>query len=174
MLHAFTSHIFYLVGLIIRIRWRVLNLKRIVTGSGLDDWIYWHRIHSTRNYRQYGAVAILHTLQFTITHALGFSVSTSRILATDLSQSHCHFKAHMRPSFHRLIPFLPFLLNPLRLPSPERDKYWLKWTILEPNSLNFWQQLTLLSWTLLYNHFARTMQKAPILLLMRRVYWSVA
>jgi hypothetical protein len=32
----------------------------------------------------YSASADLHTLQFTVTHALGFSVFTSRILATDL------------------------------------------------------------------------------------------
>jgi hypothetical protein len=31
----------------------------------------------------YSAIADLHTLQFTVTHALGFSVFTSRILATD-------------------------------------------------------------------------------------------
>jgi hypothetical protein len=33
--------------------------------------------------RNYGAVADLHTLRFTVTHALGYSVFTSRILATD-------------------------------------------------------------------------------------------
>jgi hypothetical protein len=42
--------------------------------------------------RQYSAFAHLHTFQFTVTHALGFSVSTSRLLATDLNtelpQSH--------------------------------------------------------------------------------------
>jgi hypothetical protein len=32
----------------------------------------------------YSAIADLHTLQFTVTRALGFSVFTSRILATDL------------------------------------------------------------------------------------------
>jgi hypothetical protein len=67
-------------------------------GFGLDDWIYWHLIHSTRYYRQYCAIAILHTFQFAVTHALGFSVFTSRILATDLSQSHCHFKSHKKSS----------------------------------------------------------------------------
>jgi hypothetical protein len=36
---------------------------------------------STGNYR---AIADLHTLQFTVTHALRFSVITSRILETDL------------------------------------------------------------------------------------------
>jgi hypothetical protein len=42
------------------------------TGFSLDDWIYWHLIHTTRDYRQYSAIAGLHTLQFTVTHALGF------------------------------------------------------------------------------------------------------
>jgi hypothetical protein len=32
----------------------------------------------------YGAVAILHTSQFTVTHVLGVAVLVSRILATDL------------------------------------------------------------------------------------------
>jgi hypothetical protein len=51
--------------------------------SGFDDWIYWHLIHTARDYRQYRAIADLRNLQFTITHALGFSVFTSRILSTD-------------------------------------------------------------------------------------------
>jgi hypothetical protein len=33
------------------------------TGSGLDDWIYCPLyIHTTRDYRQYSAIADLHTL----------------------------------------------------------------------------------------------------------------
>jgi hypothetical protein len=38
-------------------------------------------------------------------HTLGFSVFTSRILATDLQQSHCHFKSRMKSFLHLLIPF---------------------------------------------------------------------
>jgi hypothetical protein len=92
------------------------------TGFGLDGWIYCTLyIHTVRDYRQYSAIAILHTFQFTVAHTLGFSVLTSRILATDLSQSHCHFKSHMKPTLHRLIPFLQFLLHHLRLQSPELD-----------------------------------------------------
>jgi hypothetical protein len=68
----------------------------------------------------YTAIAIPHTLQFTVLHALGFSVFTSRILATDFSQSHCNFKhhcnystcvvfdSHTKSSWNSLIPFLPF------------------------------------------------------------------
>jgi hypothetical protein len=37
------------------------------------------------NYNQYNAIADLHTFKFTAAHALGFSVSTSRLLATDLN-----------------------------------------------------------------------------------------
>jgi hypothetical protein len=72
-----------------RTPWYILSRVRVLcvtykTGSGLDDWIYWHLIHTTRDYRQYGAISDLHTLQFTVTHALGFSIFTSRILATGL------------------------------------------------------------------------------------------
>jgi hypothetical protein len=48
----------------------------------------------------------------------------------------------MKSSFHTLVPFVSFLLNNLRLPSPELDQIldnWLKWTLLQLNSLNFWQ-----------------------------------
>jgi hypothetical protein len=44
-------------------------------------------IHTIRDYRQQSAVAILHTFQFTVTHSLGFSVFTSRILETDCNSS---------------------------------------------------------------------------------------
>jgi hypothetical protein len=83
-------------------------------GFGLDDWIYCTLyIHTVRDYRQYSAISILHTFQFTVTHTLGFSVFTSCILATDLSQSHCNFKSHVQSSCLSLIPFLPFLQLPI-------------------------------------------------------------
>jgi hypothetical protein len=37
------------------------------------------------NYNEYSATADLHTFQFTIALTLGFLVSTSRLLATDLN-----------------------------------------------------------------------------------------
>jgi hypothetical protein len=88
-------------------------------GFGLDDWIYCTLyIHTTQGCRQYGAITILHILQFTVPHALGFSIFTSHLLAMDLSQCHCNFKSHMKSSLHRLI-CLPFLLNHLGLPIPK-------------------------------------------------------
>jgi hypothetical protein len=78
-------------------------------------------IHTVQDYRQYSTIAILYTLHFTVAHKLRFSVFTSRILATDFSQSHSYFNSHMKSSWHSLIHFLPFHLNYLRLPYPELD-----------------------------------------------------
>jgi hypothetical protein len=126
-------------------------------GFGLDDRIYWHLIYTTPDYRQYSAIADLHTLKFTFTHALGFSVFTSRILATDLYQSHCHFKSDMKSSCHSLIPFLPFLLN------LQNSNYFLTTHC----SLR----------TSAYTISGRTPRKTPSSIIphcFSRVYWSVA
>jgi hypothetical protein len=53
-------------------------------------WIGWldlltHSYTPLATINNYGATADLHTLQFTVTHTLGFSVFTSRILATDFN-----------------------------------------------------------------------------------------
>jgi hypothetical protein len=62
------------------------------TGFEFDDWIYWHLIHTHTHTHNSGLQAIqlyrwFTHLQFTVTHALGFSVFTNRILATDLHKS---------------------------------------------------------------------------------------
>jgi hypothetical protein len=44
-----------------------------------------HSLLITFNYWQHSAVADLHNFQFTVVHALALSVSTSRLLATDLN-----------------------------------------------------------------------------------------
>jgi hypothetical protein len=90
-------------------------LVAYMTGFGLDDWIYWHLIHSARDYRPYSAIADSHTLHLTVTHALWFSVFTSRILATDLWQSHCSFKSH-EVFFSQPNSFLVIILQ---LPAPK-------------------------------------------------------
>jgi hypothetical protein len=84
-----------------------------MTGSSSDGWIYqhviqghpfdriirrdeWHKdfiiTHILAPWLQvllitfkYSAIADLHNLQFTVAYALGFSVSTSRLLTTDLN-----------------------------------------------------------------------------------------
>jgi hypothetical protein len=64
----------------------------------------------TRTHRQYSAIAVahLHTFQFTVAHALRFSVTTSRLLATDLdtgiitvSLNHTLQILHIYSSLHR-------------------------------------------------------------------------
>jgi hypothetical protein len=67
----------------------------------LDDWIYCTLyIHTIREYRQYSAIADLHTFQFIV------SVFNSRILATDSYPSHCNLNSHMKSSCHSLISLL--------------------------------------------------------------------
>jgi hypothetical protein len=55
-----------------------------------EFWIGWLDLLTilctiSLNYNQYSAIAVLHTFQFTVAHALEFLVSTSRILATDIN-----------------------------------------------------------------------------------------
>jgi hypothetical protein len=80
------------------------------TSSLLHDWTYCtFYIYTVRDCWQHSAIA----LRFNVEHALGFEVFTSRILVTDFTTSN--------HTCHSLIPFLPFLLNRLWLPSPELD-----------------------------------------------------
>jgi hypothetical protein len=71
-----TLYILSRVGWYARRKWRVLG-RMIGSISTL--------VTTSLNYRQYSDIADLHTLQFAVAHALGFSVSTSRLLATDLN-----------------------------------------------------------------------------------------
>jgi hypothetical protein len=75
--------------------------------NGFIDTVY-TTFGTTGNY---SANTDLHTLQFNVAYALRLSVFTSRVLATDLSQSHCKFKSHMKFSLHCLIPLLPLFRN---------------------------------------------------------------
>jgi hypothetical protein len=149
-------------------------------GFGLDDWIYCNLyIHNS------GLQAIQRYrwsthFNFIITHALGFSILTSRVLATDsvtvsLSLQITHEVSLLQPNFFSTI---------LQLPIP---KTWLKSNSLLPSSypgrlvsrnstLHFRLLFcsVLFCWTLPYNHFARTTPKTQSLLLRRCVYWSVA
>jgi hypothetical protein len=69
-----------------RVRSNIFSRVVVTIDGGLDWMIEFIAPYTftTRDYRQHGAIAILHTFQFTVAHALGFSVFTSRVLATDL------------------------------------------------------------------------------------------
>jgi hypothetical protein len=110
-----------------------------------------HLIHTTRDYRQYSAIAVLHTLEFTVPHALRFLVFTSRILATDLSQSRWHFKSHMKTSYHSLTHFLPLFCD-------------CQFRILDTTTLSYCSLLLLLfkrHSLSVYDPSARTPRKTP-------------
>jgi hypothetical protein len=81
-----------------------------------NDWIYSHLyIHTTRAYRQLQRYRYSTHFQFTVAHALGFSVFTSRILATDISLS-----VTSNHTWSLLLTVLiPFVAFVLRLPIPK-------------------------------------------------------
>jgi hypothetical protein len=61
-------------------KWRIL-----VRMTGFINSLVTHTLLITfKLHRRYSAIADLHTFQFTVAHTLGFSVSISRLLATDL------------------------------------------------------------------------------------------
>jgi hypothetical protein len=136
---------------------------------------------TTQDYRQYSAITILHTFQFTVIHALEFSVFTSCILEPDLSQSHYNFKSTMKSSFHSLIHSLPLFCNsqfqrlntiPILCSQAHilagcHPKTWVFTTPL----LLYCSLLT--SSVSFYNHSAWIPQKTQPLLLRRHIYWSV-
>jgi hypothetical protein len=86
-----------------------------VTYDGVLDWMNGLIAHCTITHLgttgTYSAIADIHTFQLTVTQPLGLSVFTSRIMATDLWQSHCNFKTHMKSYFHSLIHFWPLFYN---------------------------------------------------------------
>jgi hypothetical protein len=155
---------------VVTLRGLCVTYRRVL--DGWLDLLTPSYIHKSRNYRQYSTIAIWHTFQFTVTHALAFSVFTSRIMETDLQQPHSNFKSHMKSSLHRLTPFL----SCLQLPTQFNSKL-ISWQAGVSNSTLFSTLLLRLLFCsaehFLINHFARTPQKTQPLLL-RCVYWSVA
>jgi hypothetical protein len=108
--------------------------------------------YTVRNYRKLQLYPYSMHLQFAVTHALGFSVFTSRILATDLSLTVT--SNNMWSSCHSLIPFVPFL----QLPSLKTRLFYSRIKLHTP----FYSAFLLLSCrTLLIITFARTPRKTP-------------
>jgi hypothetical protein len=144
---------------------------------GLDDWIYCTlHIHTARDYRKYSAIADIHTFQFTVTHAIGYSVFTIRILATDLAPFYFNFKSHMKSSLRCLITFLPFLLNRLALPSPELDPIPVPSRLLHFTTTVLYSHCTLFLLprrTLLITTSHGPHGKHRLLLSRMRFYWCV-
>jgi hypothetical protein len=63
-----------------------------ITGSDRMIEFIITSVTSSLNHTYYSAIADLHNLEFTVAHALGFSVSNSRLLALQTTKkSSCHF-----------------------------------------------------------------------------------
>jgi hypothetical protein len=108
-------------------------------------------VTNSLNYSQYSAIADLHTFQFTVAHALGFSVSTNRPMATDL-------KIETGTSI-----FLPFLV-----PSPWNLGTQLKLFLAESESES--ESRLLYDWRFTANQFV--LAPSP-LRLMARIFFQL-
>jgi hypothetical protein len=80
-----------------------------IDGVRISNWIYWPLIQSARTYKEYSAIADLHNLQFTVTHALRFPVSTSHRLVTELKVSLWLNLLITHLSISSSVLFLPYL-----------------------------------------------------------------
>jgi hypothetical protein len=119
------------------------------------DFVAPYTFKQLRTTANYSGTANIHPLQFTVVHALGFSVCISRILATELQQAHCHFISHMNSSFHSLIHFLSLFCSAQFRRLNSIEAHILAGCTVP--KLDSSLSTTVLCWrTLLYNHFART------------------
>jgi hypothetical protein len=158
-------------SLSIRLRTKLLSrfkgvLRDVQTGFGLGDWIYWHLMHTTRNYRQYSVTADLQTSQYTVTRALGFSVFTSRILAADFITGSLSFQITHEVVFAQPNLFLAISSQS----SSTADSLNSTSSCSQAHILTGWRietELTLLNCT---DHVENTAS----LLFRRRVYGAVA
>jgi hypothetical protein len=93
-----------------------------IDGFRMDDRIHWHHTNSTRNYKYYSAIVVLHTLQFTVTQSQSSFVVSRQWNYKSLTV----IASYTKSSFHSLIPFLQSLLKHLRLPSLETPLFLLQ------------------------------------------------
>jgi hypothetical protein len=115
-----------------------------------------------RDYRQLQRYRYSTHFQFIVAHALCFSLFASRILATDLSQSHCNFQWHVKSSRRSIILFLPFLQLPILKTRLDYSRLLLYTpSALSVSTLYYSVCTTTVLQNISDNHFARTPRKTP-------------
>jgi hypothetical protein len=83
-----------------------------------------HLIHSQLRTTGNSAITDLHTLQFTVTNALAFSVFSSRILATDFLKVSLSLQITHKVSFSQPNSFLAIILQLPKTPLNSKTKVW--------------------------------------------------
>jgi hypothetical protein len=122
------------------------------TGSSSNDWIYYqlvtHSLVITFKYSLCSVISHLHNLQSTVAHALGSSLSTSRLLATDLDTqtvTALHSKYYTRrKSFSHISSLLTAMNFPLLLHLKVSSEYFGFPANL--HSTNFFRITTIWGW----------------------------
>jgi hypothetical protein len=69
----------------------------------ISSWVT-HSLLITLTHRQNSVISVLYQLQFTVAHALEFSISTSRLLATDVDThnvTHSKYYTQVESSIHK-------------------------------------------------------------------------
>jgi hypothetical protein len=75
---------------------------------GLDDWIYWHLINTTPDYRQLQRYYWSTNFRYSSPLHTHDGFQSSLVVSLQrIYKSHCHLKPHMKSSCRNLIPFLP-------------------------------------------------------------------
>jgi hypothetical protein len=72
-----------------RASWYTPLIRRVLVRmiGFISSWVT-HLLLVTLRHGQYSAIADIHIFQFTVAHALGFFLSTSRLLATDFDTNY--------------------------------------------------------------------------------------
>jgi hypothetical protein len=106
-------------------------------------------------------LSLIYTLRSSPLHMHYGSQSSLVVSWQRIYNRHCHFKSHVKSSFHSLIPFLPLFCS-----CQFRRLDSIQFLCSQAHTTAGWHietRLTSLNWTLLYNHFERTTQKTQLL-----------
>jgi hypothetical protein len=134
------------------------------TGFGVDDWIYWHLVHSTGTTGN-TAISLIYTL-----HSSPLHTHSDSLFSLILSRQRIYNSLTVTSNHIWILLSLP------NSTANSEDSTQFNSKLISRHvgvpKLDSSLHIMLLN-TSLYNHFARITQETQSLLLRRRVYWSV-